>query len=249
MNGTLKFRFALAFLLAAFALGGCGPKFEEMSPSEIYDFGEKEFFDRDFSDAIEAYEALIDLYPFSVFVTQAELRIADSYFGRKRWPEASVAYEDFLDRHPTNDAVPHCLHNLGLSHYHQKLAIDRDQGETHAAETALGRLVTHYPDYKEDADAREKLGEVRKDLASRERYIGRFYWREKEYYAALKRFQRVIRDYPDTVFYPEALYYGAMCLKNLEEHDEAGRYFNLLLKKFPDHKYAKKARKTFAGEK
>ncbi|MCZ7585164.1 MAG: outer membrane protein assembly factor BamD [Deltaproteobacteria bacterium] len=243
MKTSRRIATALAAVLLFAALPACGPKFDEMSPSQIYDYGESEFNDRSFSNAIEAYEALIDLYPFSTYVTQAELRIADSYFARKRWAEAAVAYEDFVERHPTNAAVPHCLHRLGLSHHKQKLAIDRDQAETHLAEQTLTRLVTQYPDYPDREDAEEKLREAREDLAARERYIARFYWREKEYYASLQRFERVVRDYSDTKFYAESLYYAGACLLRLDEGAEAKRRLDLLLAKFPDDRYADKARK------
>jgi outer membrane protein assembly factor BamD len=233
----------LAFFLLLLAAAACGPKFENMSAKEIYDYGETRYSKKGYSDAVKAYEALIDLYPFSTYVTQAELRIADSNFERKRYAEAAVAYEDFLEKHPTNDAVPRVLHRLGLSHFEQKRAIDRDQSETFAAEQTLARLVTQYPDYKDFREAQSKLIVVREDLAARERYIARFYWREKEYYASLMRFERVIRDYSDTIYYPEALYYAALCWTNLQEPQESKRYFDLLLAKYPDNKYAKKAQK------
>ena len=230
------------FLVFAVVLAACAPKYDKMSPKEIYELGEGKYSSKSYSDAIEAYEALIDLYPFSTYVTQAELKIADAYYARRRYAEAAVAYEDFIEKHPTNESAPHAIHYLGLSHFEQKRAIDRDQEETHSAEQTLSRLVTQYPDYNGYEDAKRKLAEVRKDLAARERYIARFYWREKEYYAALMRFERVIRDYSDTAYYPEALYYSAMCLTKLKEKEEAGQYLDMLLARFPENKYAKKAR-------
>ncbi|MBZ0272367.1 outer membrane protein assembly factor BamD [bacterium] len=231
---------------AVILASACGPKFEEMSPREVYEYGETEFADKDYNDAIKAYEALIDLYPFSIYVTQAELRIADSYFRRKRWAEAAVAYEDFVDKHPTNESVAHAVHHMGVSHYKEKRAIDRDQDETWAAESALSRVVTQYPDYAEAGDAREKLAEVREDLAARERYVGRFYRRENEPYAALQRYLVVVRDYPDTKYYPEALYFAGVSLVDLEEPAEARRYLELLADKFPDHKFGKRATDVLA---
>lgn len=230
----------VAAALISALLSACAPKFEQMSASEIYDYGEKRYEKRDFTEAIEAYEALIDLWPFSTYVTKAELKIADAYYERKRWAEASVAYKDFVDRHPTNDAVPRAVHHEGVSHYQQKLAVDRDQEETLAAEQTLARLVSQFPDYPQLDDGRLKLSEVREDLAARERYIAKFYWREKEFYASLMRWQRVVRDYPDTKFMPEALYYSAQCYRRLEAPEEAERNERMLIARFPDHKLTKK---------
>ncbi len=236
--------FPAFFVFVAFglALTACGPKFEEMSPREIFDYGSEKFEKEKYSDAIEAYEKLIDLYPFSMYVTEAELHIADSYFHRRRWIEAATAFEDFIDRHPTNKSTPHAMHYLGLSHYKMKRAIDRDQEETFLAQEALSRLATQYPDYSEIGDAREKLMEVRHDLAKRERYIGRFYFREGEYYASLVRYQRIVRLFADTEYYPEALYYCAYCYLRLEEKREAKRYIHMVNTKFPEHKFSEKAK-------
>ncbi|MCB9489566.1 MAG: outer membrane protein assembly factor BamD [Deltaproteobacteria bacterium] len=206
-------------------------------------YSQGEFADKNFDKAIEGAEKLIDLYPFSVYVTQAELIIADGYYQRRRWAEASVHYQDFIDKHPTNSAVPHSLHRLAMTHYKQSLAIDRDQAETFAAERTFSQLVTQYPDYESADDARDRLAEVREDLAARERYVARFYWREKEYYASLSRYLHVIRDYSDTKYYPEALYFSGYNLIKLEEPDEATRYLQLLLTRYPDHKYANDAKR------
>jgi outer membrane protein assembly factor BamD len=231
----------LVLCVCGVAQMGCGPKFDEMSPREIFEYGSEKYQKEKFSDSIEAYEKLIDLYPFSMYVTQAELQIADSYFHRRRFIEAATAYEDFIDRHPTNESTPHAMHYLGISHYKLKRAIDRDQEETYLAQDALSRLSTQYPNYSKIGDAKEKLIEVRSDLAKRERYIGRFYLREKEYYAALVRYQRIVRLYADTEYYPEALYFCALCYLKLEENREAQRYIHLVKTKFPNHKYSEKA--------
>ncbi|MCC6156952.1 MAG: outer membrane protein assembly factor BamD [Deltaproteobacteria bacterium] len=241
MNRTVR---AVAVVFVVAFAAACAPKFENMSASEIYDYGSNRFEKRDYSESIEAFEKLIELYPFSTYVTRAELAIADAYFARKRWPEAAVAYKDFAERHPTNEAAPRAIHREGASHDEQRLALDRDQEETLAAEQTLARVVTQYPDYADIADARARLLKVREDLAGRERYIARFYWREKEYYASVMRWQRIVRDFSDTKFLPEALYFSALCYRKLEEPEQAERHEKMLAAKFPDHKLSQK----LAGE-
>ena len=233
----------IALVLFTVVLAGCGVPYDKMSAKEIYAMGQEKYDKGKYSEAIEAYEALIDLYPFSVLVTKAELGVADAYYKKRRYAEAIPAYEDWLQRHPTNEKVPHVLYNLGMSHYELKLAIDRDQTDTFAAEKNLFRLVTDFSGSEYYGQAKEKLSEVRKDLAKRERYIAKFYYREKEYYAALRRYNRVIRNYPDTEYFSESLYYSGICYYELGETDSARQQFELLATKFPGNKYAKKAKK------
>ena len=186
---------------------------------------------------------MIDLYPFSVYVSKAELGIADGYFEKHRYDEAIPAYEDYLNRHPTHEKVPHVIYYLGMCYYEKKMAIDRDQTASFLAETNFRRLVTDHQKSEYFTKAKIKLDEVRKDLAKRERYIARFYFRDKEYYASLMRNLRIIRDFPDTKYFEEALYYSAVCYYELGELKEAKRQVGLLNLKFPDGKYGKKAGK------
>ena len=227
-----------------FLLCGCAKKFEQMSPKEIYEFGSEKYTDKKFTSAIEAYEKLIDLYPFSVFVAKAELGIADSYFRKRRWEEAIPAYEDFILRHPTNDQVPHAVYNLGMCYYSERFAIDRDQTTTFKAEENFRRVVTSYPDSEYYDKAKSKLSDVRGNLAKRERYVAKFYFRDKEYYASLRRYLRVIQNYPDTKYFEEALFYSAMCYLELDEKESAMQQFKILQLKYSDGKYAKKADKV-----
>lgn len=233
----------IALIMAIFLCFGCAKKFEEMSAKEIYEYGSDKLEKESFTDAIAAFEALIDLYPFSVYVSKAEIGIADSYFEKHRYDEAIPAYEDYLNRHPTNERVPHVIYNLGMCYFEKMMAIDRDQTATMLAESNFRKLVTDHPKSDYYDKAREKLNKVRADLAKRERYIAKFYFRDKEYYASLKRYLRLIRDFPDTKYFEEALYYSALCYYELGELKDAKRQLGLLKLKFPKGKYAGKAKK------
>jgi len=237
---------AIILLAWLIPLGGCGPKFEEMSAQQIYEYGEQEYANRDFQDALDAYNALIDLYPFSVHVTDSELRVADCNYERRRWAEAEVAYDSFLKRHPNHTQADHALYRQAMCEYKQKLAIDRDQSSTQQAEHNFSRLVSRYPQSQYLAEAQQRLAEVRGDLAERERYVARVYWRQDEYYASYKRWERIIRLFSDTEYYEEALFYAARCLIELDEQVEAKRLLQMLLTKFPEGDYAKKARELLA---
>lgn len=237
------------YLLAALLLfltllaGACGPKFDQMSAQQIYEYGQNKLNNKSYQDAIDAYEALIDLYPFSLYVTDAELGIADSHFMKRQWVEAEASYDAFAKRHPSHPKVDHALFRSGMSSYKQKLAIDRDLTATEKAESQFSSVVSRYPDSGYYGEARLRLKEVRNDLAKRERYVAKHYWRDGEYYAAFKRYERVIRLYSDTDYYEEALYYGARCLIELDERGEAKRYLELLVRKYPEGKYVSDANK------
>ncbi|MDP8254541.1 MAG: outer membrane protein assembly factor BamD [Candidatus Alcyoniella australis] len=233
----------LLVLLSALTLCSCAERnLDLMSAREIYETGMQDFDKGRHSRALGAFQGLIELYPFSMYVTPAELRISDSYYHRRMYPESVEAYNDFITRHPTNKEVPHALYMLGLANYKQKFAIDRDQFYTHEALKYFQRVIKEYPDSENHADALDKAAECRHDLARREEYVGRFYYRNKEYFAALGRYREIIEQYKDTEFYAESLYMAGRCYLALDSPDAARLLLDTLIAEFPDDKYASRAR-------
>ena len=229
---------ALVFIVA-----GCASvDYRTMSAAEIFAVGQAHFDSEKWNRAQEAFERLKDLHPFSTRVTAAELRIAQCMYHRREYPEAIVALEEFLVRHPTHEELPGAVYYLGLSHYERMLSIDRDQAATRLANQQFQRLVTRYADSRWAELARTKLEDTRHRLAKRERYVARFYLRRGEYYAALGRYLTVIEDYPDTVFLEEALYHAARCEIRLDEPAEVRRLLTQMVSRFPDGDYADRGR-------
>lgn len=225
--------------LALVLLAACASiDYRSMSAAEIYNVGQ-DYFDRGkWNKAKETFEKLKEIHPFSLKVTPAELRIAECLYEKKDYAEAIVALEEFLIRHPTYKDVPEAIYYLGLSNYAQKLSIDRDQSFTVEANRHFRRLTTQFPDTEWAEKARPMLIETRERLAKRERYVGKFYWKQREYYSALGRYLTLIDDYPDTSLYEEALYMAARCELKLNELADARRHVGSLLTRFPDGKYA-----------
>jgi outer membrane protein assembly factor BamD len=125
----------------------------------------------------------------------AELGIADSYFSDKEYVEAENAYRDFITLYPTNENVPYAHYQTGMCHYLQIGAIDRDQTETIKARREFERLVARYPQSKFSTLAEQMVRECKSKLAEHEFYVGNFYFKQKKYEAALKRFEAIARDY------------------------------------------------------
>ena len=69
-------------------------------------------------------------------------------FSDAEYGEAELAYNDFINLHPTNENVPYAVYQLGMCHYKQMYSIDRDQTETNKAIKEFERLITRFPDSK-----------------------------------------------------------------------------------------------------
>ena len=196
----ILFGLTLVWLIGAQA--GCswltGSKQVE-NPEELAAKGMECFAKEDYDDALKAFNTLKERYPYSRYAILAELKVADAHFCRKAYPEAIAAYEDFVQLHPKNEAVPYVLYQIPVCYYEQILSEDRDQTPTRMAIRSFLRLVREYPDCAYSSKASKKIEECRELLVRHELYIARFYFKSKHYEAALCRFEGVLSGYNDVL--------------------------------------------------
>ncbi len=212
----------ILFSLVLFTCSGCAWfKTAEDKPShELVSEGMEAFEGRDYRKAIASFEKLKDWYPFSKYAILAELKIADSHYHLEEYEEAVSAYEEFESLHPRNEAVPYVIFQIGNCYFEQMDSIDRDQGVVRKALETYNRLVKQYPDDPYAAKAQKNIRECQKSLAGHEFYVGLFYYKNKQYEPAVKRFRTVLSDYPDVGIHQKALHYIALCEKFLQKDKE-----------------------------
>jgi outer membrane protein assembly factor BamD len=214
-------KLAVIALAAMIILSGCGLKKQDTRTDEqLARDGVTAFQTGDYKEAIEAFERLRDWYPFSKYLILAELKLADSYFQRKKYPEAVAAYEHFERMHPTNDAVPYAIYQAGMSWFEQRRSPDRDQVPSESALTAFYRLLENFPDSEYAQKAAEPIKECHRLLAEHDFEVGRFYYRQGNYKAALARFEKVLTNYEDVGSHRQALAYMALTKERLMRVEE-----------------------------
>lgn len=201
MKRYLVFPFLFIFLAAS--LNACSffsseKKRQEKTAAELFEQGRKAFGKGKHKDSIEAFQQLKNWYPFSQYVPEASLAIADSHYALKEYPEASAAYMEFERLHPSNPEAPRAAFRLGMCHYQQINTTDRDQIPTRQAITAFSHVVDTYPLSPYSSDARSKIAECRETLALSELSVARYYYKTKCYVAAQKRLESFLVEYSDT---------------------------------------------------
>ncbi len=206
-------RIFLTFLIPLFMIYGCAsldPQ-EEKPAHELASDGMEEFKKKNYRKAIDSFEKLRDWYPFSKFAILAELKIADSHYYLKEYEEAVFAYEEFEGLHPGNEVVPYVIYQIGLCYFEQIDTIDRDQTSSSKALDIFKRLKQQFPENEYALKADEHINICLKNLAEHEYYVGLFYYKSKHYKAALHRFRKVVKNYPDIGIHQKALKHIALC--------------------------------------
>ena len=211
---TMKLRFLICGLASIWLLSGCGwfgPQVNERPAHELIQEGVEAYDRGNYSEAIKDFEQLKDWYPFSKYAILAELKIADSHYYLGQYAEAIMAYEEFEQLHPRNEAIPYIIYQIGRCYYDQIDTIDRDQTPAQKALETFRRLARQFPEDPYTDQSRTHIIKCLQNLAGHEFYVGQFYYRNRYYRAALKRFLAVISDYPDVGMHYQALRYIAQC--------------------------------------
>ncbi len=192
-------------VVVLFLVAGCSPSsiwyyFKKKdpvrsTPEALYARGTQEYQNGFYKKAREYYTRLKEEHPLHEMAVLAELGIADSYYSDKEYADAENAYRDFITLYPNNENIPYAIYQIGMCHYLQIGAIDRDQTETVKARREFEKLVARYPQSKFTPLAEKLIRECKQKMAENEFYIGEFYFKQKKYKAALKRFEGIARDY------------------------------------------------------
>ncbi len=229
-------------ILTACGGGGGKLKYKDLPVEQLYieaqkymDFGQYRF-------GAVAFDEVERQHPYSSWARRAQLMSAYSYYMANDYEDAILSAERFLSLHPGNKNAAYAHYLVGLSYYEQIADVRRDQNNTEQALATFTDIVRRYPTSEYAKDARVKIELTRDHLAGKEMEIGRFYQTTGEFFAAIGRFNNVVKKYQTTSHAPEALLrltesYLAMGI--VEEAKKSGEVLEL---NYPDSEWNERSR-------
>lgn len=164
-------------------------------------------------EALQAFNQIIDEYPFSPQATLAELKAADSHFYKEEYIEAKTLYQEFEERHPTNEAIPYVLFQIGMCDFRRTDRIDRDISGAQEAIQDFSKLLRSFPESPYTREAKAHIAAAKEFLVNHEYYVAVFYVRTEKYDQAQHRLKYLLAMYPDAAIVPKA----TALLQRLEE--------------------------------
>jgi outer membrane protein assembly factor BamD len=197
------------------------------------------------------FSTIINTYPDSPFLPLAKLAIADSFYlegTTASLVQAAQAYLDWLTFFPTDPLADDAMLKVAESEMRQMGLSDRDITHARKAEQRLKALLQQYPQTNLRPIVEDRLREAQESLAMHGYQIGIFYLeaRYKGHKGGLKgaqsRFKEVNEKYPNFSMRDGVLFRLAYTYQQEEEPDEAAKYYQELLRDFPNSEYAEKAK-------
>ena len=214
-------------ILTVSLLGGCsiGKLFAtQEKPKTVADLmeqGEKLFDQGRYAESGEVFQTIKDRYPYSGYAAIAEVRLADGHYERREFEDAFIVYDDFERLHPKNERIPYVMYQKGMCEFEQITAMDREQSHAIRSRREFLRLIRRFPENVYAGKAKKHLRQALRYLTEYELSVGHFYFKMGEYEAALNRYTNLIKHYPDTGYYHEALDYISKCHERIDKEKTA----------------------------
>ena len=157
-----------------------------------------------YHSALEKFNEIMDRYPFSPQAMLAELKAADSHYYQEDYLEAKILYQEFEERHPTNEAIPYVMFQTGMCDFSKTDRIDRDTSGASDAIQSFARLLRAYPYSPYTNETKARILAAREFLVNHEYFVAVFYVRTDRYSEAVHRLKYLLSMYPDSSISPKA---------------------------------------------
>ena len=166
----------------------------------------------EFQQFLSQYRNVDEFVPYR---SDAQLRLADSYYALKRYPEAIQAYS----RIGGEDGNDYAMYQVGQAYY--------NAGESFEAITTFRRLLNDFPESDWVQEAQYNLG-----------YL---YFQNQNYDEAISSYQKIISNYPRDPLAAKAQYGIGDALYNSEKHEEAIEAYKTVLERYPNSPFSSDA--------
>ena len=168
------------------------------------------------------------LFPQSEWAPKSALMAAYSYYLDDYLDDSIAELERFIRIYPFDKNLDYAFYLLANCYYEKIVDEKKDLQSIIDASKTFKVLITNYPNTEYALDAEFKLDLINDILASKEMYVGRYYFDRKKWIPAINRFRLVIENYDTTIYTEEALHRLVEIHYIIGLKDEAKKYAKLL---------------------
>ena len=195
---------------------------------EAYEQGMDSLRKGDALYAAKKFNEAETLFPQSIMASKSALMAAYSYYSQDYYEDAIAELQRFLRVYSFHKHLDYVHYLMGLCYYEQIIDEKKDLQAIIKAKEKFSFVIKNYPNTEYTLDAEFKIDLINDTLASKEMYIGRYYYDKKKWISAINRFRTVIDDYDTTIYTAEALHRLVEVHYTIGLIEEAEKYAQLL---------------------
>ena len=226
----------------------------DLRPEAQYYIGESFLNLQNYSDAIAAYEKVLQHHPKSEWADDAQYGIATAYENLGQKEKAIQAYRTLTQKYPNRELAPDVQLQIGRHYYNEKdykraiaefqNAINQYPNTSPAwlAQYNIGKCYIALESYRQAISAFERV-DAKSEFAATATYEIGYAWYDQNNPSrnlgnAVKALLAVPEKYPQSADVPRALLLAGECYKELAELDKAVQVYRRLLNDHPKSEQA-----------
>jgi outer membrane protein assembly factor BamD len=215
----------------------------------LFDKGDAALKAKKWITAREYFKQVVETYTQSPLRPDAKLAVGDTYLeegGADNIVLAMNEYREFLSFYPTNKRADYAQYKLGMTHFKQMRAAERDQSETRDAIREFQIFIARYPMSPLLPEAQARLRESLDRIAEADYHVGLFYYRQKWYAGSIDRFSKLLKTDPEYSNRGDVYFYLAESYVKAKLQAQALPYYDKLVTEFPKNEHLQDAQKRIA---
>lgn len=256
-----KMRLFYTTLFLSLTLFSCNEYQKVLKNEDIkakYDLAEKYYNEGDFKRANRLFEQIAPRYVGKPQGERVMFFFADSYFQTEQFYLAGYQFERFIKSYPNSDKIQEAIFQEAKSYYQLSPRYSLDQTETDKALSKLQNFINSYPDSEFFAEANEMAQELAHKKQKKEFEIAKQFDKLGEFnfpvlISSIQAFNNFVSDNPGSIYREDAFFYrlksemtlaqNSTSFRQKERYEAALKYYQALMKSYPETKYLKQAKK------
>jgi outer membrane protein assembly factor BamD len=246
----LRILLVVPFLLSTLACSGKSPvktSVQEFNAESSFDKADKLIADKDYEEARKLLTEVKNRDLTKKYAPVAQLRIADSYV-KEGEPDLAVAeYRKFLEIYPDHRHASYAQYQIAMVYFNQIESPERGYSGAQKALAEFEKLKRDFPrnPYRDVIELR--IEKCRNTMADYEFLVGEYYLKRGSYYAAIGRYETLLRKFPDYKKEENVLLSLSIAYKNSGDPEKAEALLNRLIEKYPNSRLTKEAKKELSS--
>jgi len=200
----------------------------ELQVLEVYNIGKDALDGGDVLYAAKKFNEAETLFPQSDWAPKLALMAAYSYYTQDYYGDSIAELKRFIKVYPYHKDLSYAHYLMGVCYFEQIVDEKKDLESIRNAKIKFDFILKEYPNTEYALDAEFKITLIDDILASKEMYIGRYYFEKKKWISAINRFRTVVDEYDTTIYTAEALHRLVEVHYTIGLIDEAEKYAQLL---------------------
>tara|TARA_B100000902_G_scaffold340783_1_gene343785 strand:+ start:557 stop:1129 length:573 start_codon:yes stop_codon:yes gene_type:complete len=154
----------------------------ELQVLEAYNEGKASLEKGDVLFAAKKFNEAEILFPQSDWAPKSALMAAYSYYIQDYYGDAIAELDRFLKIYPNHQNIDYVNYLLAICYYEQIVDEKKDLQSIKKAKEYFNYIISEYPNTEYSSDAEFKIDLINDILASKEMYVGRYYFEKKNGY-------------------------------------------------------------------